>query len=54
MIPVRLLKILFFIIAIIYIISPVDFICDFIPIIGYIDDLFVGLIALIVFLKTGL
>jgi len=55
LIPARLLKILFFIIAILYIISPVDFFPEVIlgPI-GLIDDLFVGLIALAVFLKTGL
>jgi len=55
MIPVRLLKILFFIIAILYIVSPIDFFPELIlgPI-GYIDDVFVGLIALGVFSKTGL
>lgn len=47
-------KIIYFIlvlIAIVYIISPIDFIPDFIPIVGWIDDIFVGLIGIIMFFK---
>jgi len=51
----QILKIGFLVLAAIYIISPIDFFPEVIlgPI-GYIDDVFVGLIALAVFLKTGL
>ena len=54
MIPLRLIKIVFIILAILYIISPIDLIPDIIPIIGWIDDIVVGLIAVTIFLKTGL
>ena len=47
-------KIIYFIIvifAIIYIISPIDLIPDFIPVVGWIDDFFVGLIGLMFLFK---
>lgn len=31
--------------AILYIASPIDFIPDFIPVIGWIDDVFAGMVA---------
>lgn len=31
--------------AVLYIISPIDFIPDFIPVIGWIDDVLAGMIA---------
>ena len=38
-------KIILFLLAILYIVSPIDFIPDFIPGIGWIDDIIVGLIG---------
>ena len=54
MIPLRLIKMAIIILAVLYILSPIDFIPDIIPIIGWIDDIIVGLIAVTVFLKTGM
>lgn len=39
-------------VAVIYIISPIDFIPDIIPVVGWIDDLFVGLMGVIFAIKT--
>ena len=40
-------KIILFFLAILYIASPIDFIPDFIPGIGWIDDIIVGLIGVL-------
>jgi len=48
----KLLGIIAFIIAFIYLISPIDFIPDIIPVIGWIDDVVALFIAFIVFLKS--
>ena len=40
------------VVALVYIISPVDFIPDVIPIVGWIDDVLVGGMALTMMLKN--
>ena len=35
-----------------YIISPIDFIPDFIPVVGWIDDIVAGIVLLLVLLKN--
>ena len=48
----KLLFMILFFIAVIYIICPIDLMPDFIPVIGWVDDVFAGLIG-IVFLFKG-
>jgi len=36
-----------------YILSPIDFLPDFIPIIGWIDDLFAGFVLIMMLLKKN-
>jgi len=40
-----------FLIAVLYVISPIDFIPDIIPLIGWVDDVFVGIFGLICLFK---
>ena len=40
----RIIKILFLLCLVAYIISPIDLIPDIIPIVGWIDDIVVGII----------
>lgn len=53
MIPPKIIYFLIVLFAVAYIISPIDLIPDFIPVIGLIDDFFVGLMGL-VFLVKGI
>ncbi|HOI76876.1 MAG TPA: DUF1232 domain-containing protein [Methanofastidiosum sp.] len=49
--PKSIAAIVFIILNLIYIISPIDFIPDFIPVIGWIDDIIALLIAISIGVK---
>ncbi|NPV50915.1 MAG: DUF1232 domain-containing protein [Candidatus Methanofastidiosum sp.] len=49
--PKAIAAIIFLILNLIYIISPIDFIPDFIPVIGWIDDIIALLIAISIGIK---
>ncbi len=49
--PKSIAAIVFIILNLIYIISPIDFIPDFIPVIGWVDDIIALLIAISVGVK---
>jgi uncharacterized membrane protein YkvA (DUF1232 family) len=49
--PKAIAAIIFLILNLIYIISPIDFIPDFIPVIGWIDDIIALLIAISIGVK---
>lgn len=49
--PKSIAAIVFIILNLIYIISPIDFIPDFIPVIGWIDDIIALLIAISIGIK---
>jgi uncharacterized membrane protein YkvA (DUF1232 family) len=49
--PKAIAAIIFLILNLIYIISPIDFIPDFIPVIGWIDDIVALLIAISIGIK---
>jgi uncharacterized membrane protein YkvA (DUF1232 family) len=40
-------KIILFFLSILYIVSPIDFIPDFLPGIGWVDDIIVGIIGVL-------
>jgi len=42
---------IFFFIAVIYVISPIDLMPDFIPVVGWVDDVFAGLFGLVFLIK---
>ena len=47
----KIVFLIVFVIALAYVIFPVDFIPDIIPVVGWIDDFFAGLIGLIALVK---
>jgi uncharacterized membrane protein YkvA (DUF1232 family) len=49
--PKSIAAIVFIILNLIYIISPIDFIPDFIPVIGWVDDIIALLIAISIGVK---
>ena len=40
-------KIIIFFLSLLYIVSPIDLIPDFIPIVGWVDDLVVGIVGVL-------
>ena len=47
----RIISLIIVLALFIYIVSPIDFVPDFIPIVGWIDDVFAGLMALVFLFK---
>lgn len=43
-------RIIIILLAVLYIVSPIDLIPDFIPVIGWIDDLIAGIVAFTAFI----
>ena len=48
----KIVLLLIFVVALAYVVFPFDFIPDAVPIVGWIDDFFVGLMGLIALVKS--